>query len=572
MKKTLTFVALIACSTLNAQYFEHTYGVPNSKNIMGSGQFTDYTGKGHIISGQRKVPNASQLLLVRTEQNGYVIPGPYFENSYFLQDPTGTTTYDILDTKVMEYSNLTYGVFGTCVIDPSINQQALFYANFDQNGNALFSQLYFASLNSDEFKINAVRVADSGQEFYACGMAFDGVQHYAFVMKIDIASGGIIWAYNYIVDTSVLSGEPEEAFDLIEYPFLGHLLVVGRRHVCVSTSDDGYIMHLNPGDGSLIACTDFYGTNSTADAFTSIERNNLGDAFYVGGWTGNTVSNRDSWILRFDQNLLNPSWTNTLDYQGQGIDNHGVDVIERIDANSNPMVYLLSQASVGVQGLKDSEVDQLNGLSGVNIGQYTYGNTRPEVPSNIHKWNANSVEDGLAVYSTRELILGRATLLLQKTYFNGYTSCNYNLSTEPEVAGPGYLYCVKSLIVEHYTAQPAHVEPDGNLVDFEVCHDDSVPGGSNAINQSISENTDNATNIKQIEGETILIESVSQQNMEVILYDLQGKIVENFGTINFADNAGMHRINLSDLNINQGVYILTCYDGNVSTSARVLKF
>jgi hypothetical protein len=571
MKHKLTIFACLLTMAGNTQYFEHRYGVSGVDNI-GSGQFTDYTGKGHIFSGQHVVPNASELILVRTEQNGDIVPGPYFKNRYKMFDASNTINYDVLDSKVMEFNNLTYGVVGVCQIDVATGQQALFYHNLDNLGNPLFGEILTTFNPALTYTIHGVRVADSGSEFYLCGMVFDGVQNYAVVMKIDIASGTIIWGNTYMVDSSVASGEPEEAYDIIEYPLTGDLLVVGQRHVCSTTSDDGFIMHLNPTNGQFNNTTDFYGDPNGADAFVSIDRAAAGGAFYVGGWSGSSLITRDNWATRFDLNLILPTWSSLFEYNAWTADNYGIDILERTNTSNVPYLYSLARTENGLLGQSDIEIDQIDAGTGIAVQQFSYGNIRHEYPANIHQYNSGGAGDGLSVYSMREYASGNMDLMLHKCYFNGYTSCNYSIDYRPEFAGPGYLYSVKSRIVDLFRATPNNLIYSNTLNDLAICHDSIVPGGSNALMINNEQEGSFSTQLFQTpENDVVLVmKTTEKQLVNSELRNASGSVIRKFGTTVLTEGETRIPIDLNGLSLATGIYFIVWNNGNETGTEKLI--
>lgn len=578
MKQLIFTIGLLSATThLHGQYFEHRYGMPISVERTGSGQFTTYTGKGHIISAHRERYPISELLLIRSEQNGRIVPGPYFKNRYNLVDANGTIA-DVKSTRVAEFSNNTYGVVGVCeTFNPS--QQHVYYSSFDANGVPLFTNIYDLPNTVVSYTVNAIREGLSGNDLYLCGMVFDGIQHYALVMRIDATNGALIWGISYMIDSNVLSGEPEEAFDLIE--FNNELLVVGQRHVCSSTSDDGFVLHLDPTNGNINGLTNFYGTNTDADSFRAITTDGNNTEYFVSGWSGASVTNRDHWVLSLD-NSNAVLWSDLIDYDnwsgvGTGQDNHGIDLLKRVDYSGNPYIYSMGRTDVGELGQDDIEIYKIDALTGTVLSQITEGYFKNEMPSNIDQYNINSTEDGLAVYSTREYSGGNHDVMLHKTYFNGVTAlgpgatCDFDIYSPTYTAGPGHLYDVQSYIIDYLTETSITAQYIDTLLDQEICHANSVTGGTNALQQNNFGSTVDVT-ISQI-NETAAILSVSaeqSQMMLVELHDMKGALLRSYGTVTLDQGETHIPIDLSGLQLMTGVYFIQWNNGFETGTQKIL--
>lgn len=582
MKHKLTIAICLLAFAGSAQYFEHRYGMPITQEHIGSGQFTDLTGKGHIMSGQRMTTaSPNELLLIRTEQNGRIVPGPYFKNRYALYDASISIQHRVLSSRVAELNdynfygtNGVYGVVGVCETDPSTSQQAVYYALFDANGTPLLARTYNTNSGAQSFVVNAIRASDDLDNVYLCGMVFDGIQHYAMVMKLEIITGNIVWARTYEVDSGTNSGEPEQAFDLIENQATGELLVVGQRHVCLSTSDDGYIMHLDPATGLPGPLTDFYGNSSDPDSFQSIDRAAAQDGFYVCGWSGQTTTTRDHWVLKFDNTSDPPLWSTLIDYfqpstSGWGADNPGIDLIERVNTSGIPEIYSMGRTAVGELGGTDIEIYKVDAGLGVVLDQYTHGNFKNDYPANIHMHNTGAVEDGLGVYSMREHNSSNFDLMMHKSYFNGISptttgsQCDYDIVQRGENQGPNWLYEIKSYNIDEFYMIQNELRYIDTLRDLENCHEISITGGSNAL--MLNNEMGSSANIQlaqTVENNAILtVEAEIDQAFSTDLRDAGGSIIHSFGTTTVFAGKNEIALDFAGLSLATGVYFIVWSNG-----------
>lgn len=592
MKHKLTIFACLLTMAGNAQYFEHRYGLSPTEEHIGSGQFTDFTGRGHIMSGQR-VANVSpdELLLIRTEENGRIVPGPYFKNRYALYDANYALQHRVLSSKVAELNdynfygtNGVYGVVGVCEIDPSTNQQSVYYALFDANGTAILARTYATNSNAQSYVVNAIRTADDLDNVYLCGMVFDGIQHYAMVMKPEIISGNIVWARTYEVDPGTNSGEPEQAFDLIENQATGELLVVGQRHVCMSTSDDGFIMRLDPATGLLSGpLTDFYGNSTDPDSFQSIDRAAAQDGFYICGWSGSSTTVRDHWVLKFDNTNDQPSWSTLIDYyqpstNSWGADNVGIDLLERVNTSNIPEIYTMGRTAVGELGGTDIEIYKVDAATGAVLNQYTHGNFRNDYPANIHMHNTGTTEDGLAIYSMREHASLNFDLMIHKSYFSGQsptptnTQCDNDIIQRGETQGPVWLYDIKSREIDEFFMTQNELRYIDTLRDVENCHATSIPGGSNAlmINNQMEASL-NTQLLQTLENNAVLVvQSDNEQTLTTELRSIDGSILQKFGTTVLAVGETEIPLDLNGLSLATGVYFIVWSNGSETGTQQLI--
>ncbi len=594
MKHKLTLAACLLAFAGSAQFFEHRYGLPVTEEHIGSGQFTSITGAGHIMCGHRATGgNLGELLLVRTEQNGRIIAGPYFKNRYNLFDPSSGNTYSVVSSKVAELndinavygSNGCYGVVGVCDIDPSIPQQAIYYALFDVTGAPVLARTYFTSSPSQSYVVNAIRASDDQTSLYLCGMSFDGVQHYAVVMKLDIVTGNIIFANTYEVDTGTNSGEPEEAFDMIENTVTGELWVIGQRHVCLSTSDDGYIMRLDPNTGGMAGpLTDFYGDSNDPDSFKSIDRAAAADeGLYICGWSGATVTTRDHWVLKFDHVNDAPVWSTVIDYyqpstNGWGADNVGLDILERVNTSGVPELYSMGRTKLGELGGTDIEIYKLNTGTGAVVNQYTHGNFRNDFPSTMHMNNTGAAYDGLGVYSMREHANQNYDLMIHKSYFSGHSptptgsQCDYDIVQRGENAGPGWLYEIESRTVDKFYAEVSEVREIDTMLDVENCHANTITGGSNAL--MLSNEMGVSLNMQLLQtpenNAVLVVESDNAQSITTELRDVNGSIIRLFGTSDLPVGKTEILLDLNGLSLATGVYFILWSNGHETGTEKLV--
>lgn len=561
MKHKLTLIGCLIGLISHAQYFEGRYGTNQTENI-GTGTFTQLTGSGHLMSGQRYNSLASELTLTRTDAAG-VVPASMFNNRYKMYDINGTNSYDVLQTVAIELDASTYGVVGTCDnVDPTNPaQEAIYFTRFDLAGNATASDIYMATQPALNFDIRGARLASGGAELYVAGMLTEATQSYAVVMKLDF-SGGITWARSYMVDPSVASGEPECAFDLVENPATGELLVVGFRHVCTNTSDDAWIMRLNPSDGSIAGNTLFYGDANASDVFTSIELMDNGNGFYTGGWSSRiTGTDPDNWTMSFD-NAFNINWSSVHDYDNAIVPNFCYDLREYVDADGNTVLYSQGYTDFGLFGQSDIEVYVIDAAGGTANQQITYGTSAREYGYSMDK-NTAAGGPGISVYSQRDGGTTSNDLIITKARFDGTGTCNFRIDQMTSRRGPGYLYDVEPVRVHYFHSEANLVEISGELKD-NLCH--------NADGIAPLSGGTGVTLLQPAAGTScqLVVRTEETQLLSIELRDLKGSVLKVFETQRVEAGEAVLDLDLSGPELSSGMYLVHWSDGMRSGSEKAI--
>lgn len=566
MKQTLTLIACLIGLISHAQYFEGRYGTGMPDNV-GTGTFTQASGSGHLVAGQRYNSLASELILVRTDASG-LVPATMFNNRYKMYDsPALNVNYNVLQSVAVELDANTYGVVGTCdKIDPTNPAQgAIYFTRFALNGTVLSSFTYQVTLPALTYDIRGARLSPNGTALYVAGMVTEAAQSYAVVMKLNIATSAIIWARSYMVDPSVASGEPECAFDLVENTVINELLVVGFRHVCTNTSDDGWMMRLDPTNGNPVGNTQFFGDPNASDKFTSIELMDNGNGFYIGGWSGITTgSDPDNWTLSFDNNF-NINWSTVHDYDNSVVPNYGYDIREYTDADGGVVLFSQGYTDAGRFGQSDIEVYEINTGNGAAMSQITYGTSRREYGYSMDRNMGPGGGPGIAVYGQRDDVTTSNDLIVTKAMFDGSTPCNYREDQIQSRVGPDFLYDVEPGLVHYFSAHANHVAISGQL-NRQICtgSDGLAPQGGASVPEVELVQPAAGTDCQ------LLVKTEETQVFTIELRDLKGSVLKVFAAQRVEAGEAVLDLDLSGLGLSSGMYLIHWSDGIRSGGEKVV--
>jgi hypothetical protein len=567
MKHRLTIIGCLLGLAGHSQYFVNRYGTAVQEEI-GTGMFTTMAGSGHILSARRVHSTGSELVLVRTDASGTIPAAPYFRNRYKMYNNSSMNyVQDVLQTVTLELDANTFGVVGTCSYDPSTGQQAIYYSKIDASGNYVLSNTYVTgNTGSMDYELKGARLAPGGTEFYVTGMVSAGAQSYAVVMKLEIATGNIVWAWSYMVDPSVTSGEPECGYDLVENPATGELLVVGYRHVCTNTSDDAFVMHLDPASGNVVAPTEFYGDPNSIDVFTSIELMSSGEGYCTGGWSGAASGVLDSWTLSFD-NAGGVNWSTLHDYNNAIVPNYTYDIKEHVTAGQ-PVLYALGRTETGVLGQSDVEVYEIDAATGNSTNQFTYGNSRNDFAYSLSENASASGGNGLGIYAMRDYgATSLFDLILYKTHFNGVTGCEYDIRQIESREGPGFLYRVNPVIIDEFVSSPNFMQLSGTVNAAVNCVEQPSPAGYAPLAGSAV-----VTLLQPVDGDNYQLQVVSEETMpfDVELRDLKGNLLLTFPGDRIEAGENLIGIDVSRLGLATGIYLVQWSGGTQSGSEKLI--
>lgn len=574
MKKIFLSTFIAATMSTNAQYFEHVYGSTSYEEVS-SGMNTSLNGPGFLIGGTRTSTNGANVAIsmVRTDINGDVLAAPYFKKNYGIYfNSSLTPVMRIRQAFVTELSHGSFGIVGVCFKDQTLQKYCVYYAQVDQSGvplpgGPLFNMKYYDIGTDSYYQVRNIRLSASGNELYIVGLSVNNQTglYYTMVLKIDVSTGNLLWSYIYN-----LTGDDESAYDAVEDPVTNELVVVGYYDYNW-TGADAYVLRLDATTGNPVSSPSTMlfanGGQGVGDIFTCIALRS-GGGYLIGGQT-NISGNWDTWLVGLD-NTFNVALNEQLDYSFSGADNYAIDILERRNTSGQPEIHLAGQVIGGAFGNADIEVYKLDEASGTCMGQFTYGTPAYEYVSAIDQNNSGSA-DGLSIFGLTELTtpqFANKDFCIFKSYYNGYTSCNYQVNDN---SGP--ILNTPISLVDHkpydkFNPADAWLQTLNNFNDRMICSDPTVPGGDNSrFTQNavgLSENALHPTVEMLFDGgNKIVTIKCDQEPIErLTVTDVNGREIMTH------KNISNNKYQMDISNLESGIYILRTETSNGTCTNR----
>lgn len=589
MKKILLAILVLTGLSANAQYFHHTYSTGIGLKTT-SGLNTNTLGLGHFMVGY----NYNDLTAVRTDFNGDISGAPYFDNTYQLTDPSTSAALGTSESKAFEMDNGNgFGIIGVCsdrTVNPNILR--LFYMQLNPSGSVTNVFSYVPNSSGSITGISQVRgIAESanGAEVYVTGLAFDAtaIKNYAFVIKIDVATGAIAWSqvYDFSISQIVSGGK-----DIIESPYTPsgqpEAVLIGELYNTSTGFQDVFALRINSTTGNPIANAQVFGTTASQDFFSSISvANGTGggsNGFIIGGST-NANGNDDFWLLKTDQSC-NALWSYTYDYSATSYQDHRCqDVIERKNGSAYEY-YAAGHVNTGSPQNYDMTVVKTDdvGIPFTN-GEFTYGRTGQELALSIDQYNGTGA-DGISLFGyTSSFSSTFYDLYIVKAYFNG-VSCEGTLDKVRETSGPGLLTTYTASTVDRLASDIAPNHSSFSNSDRNQCFATTVRGGDNGTGGGQGGGSGKLTtpdekgsqavvspNPMQANSPAIAI-SIEAQNAataQIAIYDMLGRQYYA-GTITLEKGTNTLPIDLSKTNMATGTYTLHISQNNETQKVLLL--
>lgn len=575
---------LCACIALKAQYFQHVYGVP-VKETLTSGINTKAQGLGYFMAGSNVgyamgVPSVSASF---TDVSGNVPASPYFDNEYIVVTNSGVPLHT-QDPQVFEYNNGNgFGIVGRYDNPTSTSQPntGIYFLQLDKKGTVLNAFDYTVNNSGTSYwnviKVSAIAESASGKEIYVTGWLQPNFsQVNCFVLKIDAATGAVIWSYVYdLINPSSVS--KDLANDIIESPYANEVIVVGETYD--SGPGYGFFMSLNSTNGAPTSSVRIFGTNNSRDAFNAIKVAGApatgGPGFIIGGSSDVNGSN-DFWLT-----LVKPTgafiWSTLHDYGlNPNANNQCFDLIERKNTSGKYEYYMVGSVEKGNFGKSDVLVVKTdeNG-KGVSAGEFTYGAGDYDYGKSIDQYNGTTA-DGLSIFGTfNKNIIGSSDMYLVRAYFDGKSGCNEAFSTPPPKAGPKQIakYDVKDLTKIKGTK---FLWRQTSAKDDKLCFALTIPGASNARVAPINEEGNKHGTVGQTLNKhvqitpnpsnfgtpsvNLTVESDIVGDAEVLIYDLMGREFYK-GTFTLKEGVNNLPLNIASADISAGMYKVVITNG-----------
>lgn len=578
MKKFVLVAFILTSLGLNAQYFQHTYGHATTTTTGWSGANISYSGNlsspGYLISGRSGN-------VVRTDADGNVPSStPYFNNFY--EFTAAGTIQTSLNDHVFE-SDVT-GNLG--VVGWLSHNSSVYYLSLNPDGTAIAAYEYTPPPTFVVTAIQSIEKSSTGTELYITGWATETSQNPAyngsFILKIDIATGTLLWSNFYLLTTnppSVVSSD--YITDIIESPFSNELIAIGNTELYTSPRTwENFLIRINPSTGAVLSSTaTLFGNTGTSQPdiyLTSISVCNE-SVFYQPGFilagTKNQGSYQDVALIRVNQ-YIGVIWSKFYDYGGNpNTSQVPYDIIER-DAPGGYEYYVGGYVSNGSIGGSDAYVLKVD-VFGSAMAEFTFGDANYDETCRKLDLNNFPPEQGLSIFGTRfDPNTSNQEKYFVKSYFNGVTACDYDLSTPSVSSGPtNKNYLVISTFENFGTASMSASSYKG--IDNQICYVfDKEPPGDNSRVAPPEEKGDEAgvaPNPVTAGSNHVFVEVFTEgaSDVDVAIYDVIGKQYYN-GTFTLAKGNNKLQLDISKTYMAAGTYIVKLRGTEVNNDIMLL--
>ncbi|HYG15604.1 MAG TPA: T9SS type A sorting domain-containing protein [Bacteroidia bacterium] len=591
MKKLLLIAMVLTGLSAKAQYFHHTYGSSWGNEFLRSGVNTVLQGQGHFIAGHHRLTCLQPLSVIPTaftDVDGTIPGAPYFARNFILSRPNGAALH-AMGAQAFELDDASgFGLIGM-YIDFSItsgSNTGIFYIQLDPNGDPL--NVYEYTVGNTNYRVSTVEgIAETtfsgSNDVYITGSVSDNSSTYPYAMKIDYTNGSIVWSSVYDILTSVSHNELSRAVCESPYTPFGtaEIVVVGTVvDYAGSNTPDGFLMHVDAGNGSLLAPVNLYGTNSSQDEFSSIRvssNTTAGSAgFIIGGYT-DLPGDMDFWVVNTDD-AGNVNFSTAFNYTPNGGYNQCHDVIERFNTWSNYEYYAVGYAQNGIFGGSDIMVVKIDD-GGNGISEFTYGGPNGDIGLMLdqNNGNAGANPDGLSVYGRWGGTVAGAPetdMYIVKAYFSGHSGCNEKTHSTTQTSSPGLLSTVSASTLLSFNSGTLAISYL-SLGNTNLCYNLTLPGSNARVAPDGNEEEKAGVLLIPNPAESgitdveIVVESEEPGEADVTIYDMAGRQVYK-GRFVMARGANSLKLDISKSHLTPGMYTVQV-NGAVSDQTILLQ-
>jgi hypothetical protein len=449
------------------------------------------------------------------------------------------------------------------------SDETAFFATLDAVGNPINSKAYlfpYTCSNCIE-KPLITESASSPNNYYICG----GFDTSIYVLKVN-AAGAIAWSSYY----SIGHGNYFKPKGIIECPFTGDLLLVGGVNppAAYNRGTDGFFLKLNPANGNVISYRTYSLPFGACQEFTCIKPAYSltgGQGFVLGGFTDNFPG--APWFTK-----LNPNgdiiWSTVVKPTTDAGALPVTGIIERLNQTQHEYYASVRSYFNGMLVLKLND----NGIPFVGSSNeflFNAGAAAASCPISIDFENSGN-HIGLCTYGTDDVSNG-GHLYMVRSYFNGISGCNETFTTVAAYY-PGPDSIISPWINKYGSLngcsnfQLSSASLSQTLT--SICSNTFIPGGNNniltGIEAEFSEKDQNYLIYPNPSTGLIWIydRHKKQGSFIVNLYTSMGRLIKHAIVLRSMSEE-KYEIDLTFLDLNEGLYILEITDGSSSESIKI---
>jgi hypothetical protein len=594
-------VLLFVVTNVSAQYFQKTYNFNNTSNdLAGKGVNAVLTGGNNLYvqagttiftplgsTVSTTAPMVTSTDFTSAQNFCAVYPFPLLNGNTVLargraiaRDPN---TGELI-------------VLGDFTSTPT-NTTGVFFFRVTAAGAVVAGSLnYFFHPNNRAINAAAIKIVPGATvQIVACGRAESSVTAGSFnpwVARYNLNfTAGWFKIYDEIAANVTWNARANDLVETIVGPLgASEIGVVGEQ--VNANNYRGFLMRLNPVNGSLINYTTYDLATNSDDRLTSITRcNNTspGVGYIMAGYTninGTTTATPKVWAIRTNNTGLVVNWSNRYTYPVTTASCFANGIVERFNTINTFEYYISGTTTSGLIGSADVilyKLDPNGNLPGNNVVTIgVVGNTN-EFGINIDKSDVGTTVPGLTIFGQREGVLGSGNndFYKIKCYFNGKITiappCKDTVKLADRIAQQTSTVAFSTPTVDVFPK----VQPNPTLIDcnqFIICNTATIAGGSNARMIAGTTNLELAT----INGELavtaypnplrnnqdlqLAINSPEDQLTTLTIINMLGQVVYSSSK---EMKAGVNTIQLTLPELKEGIYTVNITSGKLTKNVLI---
>jgi hypothetical protein len=591
-----------------AQYYQHTYDAPlvTCNGIIGDihvfcndGLVNRTTTSGTSLIGYAVNFCFTKVNMVRAFNNG----AKKFHYGFELSDNIGSPTYVTEGNSITELSNGSgYAVTGNIRANSYTGSTVpggsdILFMIIDTLGIPTIIKRY--DLGDWEEGLEIIESQITPGQFYICGFRKIGninPYSYAVVMKVNGATGAIIWEQNYDLYPNGFfpNTYSNRAHSLVEYS-PSELWIVGEaRGGFGNNVYKGLLFSADPATGNIHPTNRWHiGFNAGTEYYNHIKKLSTGELLIGGTMILATPSpDQDYLLFKYDPIINVILWGYRYPFPGSIATPYPneicYEVVERLNANQGniPEYYAVGRTDGGVNGFLDMVVLKVDN-NGIPKGSpslvppfpmgparwFDYGTTKVQNGYGLDLINNNAIGDGIISFGTFQNPSNFVNMYAVKAYFNGASPCNTQtpLATKQNIIQPTEnLLQISSSTGIVYNL----VSTTTSYTELNLCFAPTVPWGNNAKMDNVGiskENTEGFFTLypNPIVDGSFTLEYYSKQEgtIQITLFDALGRLAYS-SQQQVSYNKNVLNISLPN-SLNKGFYFVTIKQGEVSNTKKI---
>jgi hypothetical protein len=481
----------------------------------------------------------------------------------------------------------------------SAYDSGIIYAGMNSSGAIIQSDFYpfTATASSPSKPLIAQSLVNPG-DFYIAGSFNDAGRIYMYVMSIGV-TGAQNWTFLYDVG----AGTTLIPAAMIESPYSttpALVTIVGKFNDTGAALDEGFFCQINGGTGAVSVFRTYGSGSATNEHFSSLttDQTNGASHFYMGGYSDINTSAGTAWTLRTTSNGSSISWSTLIMNSSSVGAGDVVGVAARFsNAHSQTDYYACTNDNNGMMVLRMNSFQfpfsQAPTFNTNNEFVYNFhASTTYAAPVGISFMDTGSSTDGIHIYGTTDNAAAGEDFFLVQACFNGAagatpngfqetltvltSASNANISATTYNGynvSAGILDCPLNFNITGASIMPTFNDPFGVTTIGAISPGTGIQNKApftslSSMSYGLSDilvSPNPSSNKINIRYSTVLGGSV-----EIVLYNSLGQKVADLFSNNVEQGNHSLDYDLSELQIESGIYLLECTLNGVSNKQKLV--